>query len=381
MKVGVITFSDSKDNYGQLLQTFSMQRYLAAKGHDPFLIRYDARVNCFPFNREGGNKLLKYARRLPYYVRQYFIQKQKRRMKSLYGQIVDYDRRDFEGFRRKYLVATPEFDFDGLRADPPHADAYICGSDQIWYPSNDDAYFLSFVPEGRLKIAYAPSFGGFKVLPESARDRIKGLLESFDALGMRESSGVDVCRELGFRKAMKVPDPTLLLPREGYSELVSAGRIAVVPKRRYALVYLIGHAVKKSFKDVERYVASKGLELVYVGTQGRADMDRTENPTPQEWLALIDSASLVVTNSFHCLVFALMFHKNFVALPMAGSDARNNDRLEDILRESGLENRLVVKGFPKTDLSDEDFRKFDDYRVSRLQVAEDFLSVLDQPAG
>lgn len=41
MKIGVITFWQSLDNYGQQLQCWALQQYLQKEGHDVFLIRYD----------------------------------------------------------------------------------------------------------------------------------------------------------------------------------------------------------------------------------------------------------------------------------------------------------------------------------------------------
>lgn len=54
MKIGVITFSNSKDNYGQLLQCYALQVYLKKQGHDAFLIRYlnPAKRKAIPVKNE-----------------------------------------------------------------------------------------------------------------------------------------------------------------------------------------------------------------------------------------------------------------------------------------------------------------------------------------
>lgn len=45
MKIGVITFWDSNDNYGQIMQCYALQTYLKKLGHDVVLIRYIATKN------------------------------------------------------------------------------------------------------------------------------------------------------------------------------------------------------------------------------------------------------------------------------------------------------------------------------------------------
>lgn len=40
MKIGIITFWQSNDNYGQVLQCFALQQQLIKLGHKPFLIKY-----------------------------------------------------------------------------------------------------------------------------------------------------------------------------------------------------------------------------------------------------------------------------------------------------------------------------------------------------
>lgn len=42
IKIGILTFWWSNDNYGQLLQCYALQKYLRDAGHDAFLIRYNS---------------------------------------------------------------------------------------------------------------------------------------------------------------------------------------------------------------------------------------------------------------------------------------------------------------------------------------------------
>ena len=89
------------------------------------------------------------------------------------------------------------------------------------------------------------------------------------------------------------------------------------------------------------FAKAKGLRLILV----RARKERVKNgecittATPQEWLSLIRHAKCVLTDSFHCTAYCILFHKQFVnILPPNFSD-----RVVNILKETGLENRIVSK--------------------------------------
>ena len=48
MKIGIITFWQSQDNYGQILQGYALQQTLTNIGHKSFIIRYGFHEKCFP---------------------------------------------------------------------------------------------------------------------------------------------------------------------------------------------------------------------------------------------------------------------------------------------------------------------------------------------
>ena len=44
MKIGIVTYWNSTDNYGQIMQGLALQRYLRSLGHDPFIIRFHEEI-------------------------------------------------------------------------------------------------------------------------------------------------------------------------------------------------------------------------------------------------------------------------------------------------------------------------------------------------
>lgn len=368
MKIGVITFSESKDNYGQILQAYAMQEYLKGVGHEPFLIRY----KDIPKQDTTGfkiNKIFTYTRKLPEYVKWYLNKRRTARQENEYRKAVDFERRNFTGFINQRITATDFYTSQSIEKNPPEADAYICGSDQIW--AGDDAYYLSFAPDKALKIAYAPSLGGLTDFTPEKEARMKYLISRLDRIGMREQSGVETCHRLGFKEAVKVVDPTLLLSSEKYSD------IAINPHntKPYALVYLLGSPIKISIDQIARFISSKDLDLKYVASQGRNDRYEKINPTIEEWLGLIKNAELVITNSFHCVVFALTFHRPLISIPLKDGYKRMNTRIEELLKECNLSSRFTNKIESLQRMTTFDFDKFESYKKEQQLFSSRFLNI------
>lgn len=64
--------------------------------------------------------------------------------------------RHFETFKNQYInFSESVYDQHSIYNDPPQADVYVAGCDQIWR-GIDGVFYLQFVPKGRKCIAYAP---------------------------------------------------------------------------------------------------------------------------------------------------------------------------------------------------------------------------------
>ena len=111
-----------------------------------------------------------------------------------------------------------------LQNNPPMADAYIVGSDQVWNPDITKKYanlfFLDFGADIIRRISYASSFGVESWQHNDCTDKVASLLQRFSYLSCRESSGVKILREVFHRQAEHVLDPTLLF--SDYSEFVKS---------------------------------------------------------------------------------------------------------------------------------------------------------------
>ena len=227
---------------------------------------------------------------------------------------------------------------------PPVADAYICGSDQIWSPTgihaNDEsAVWLGFGNDHVRRIAYAASFG-VPGLDDAVCKRWSGYAQCFHAVSVREKDSVDLMKKLGRNDAVWVPDPTLLLDASEYDVVELKLKEQPAP---YFFSYVLGtdndglassviKTVHKRLGVVPRlsrpYLLS--YNLFHSGFVG-----------PDEWLARLHRSVFVVTNSFHGLIFSLLFCRPFIVLLRAQKAAEMNSRVLSLLDVVGLQNRAV----------------------------------------
>lgn len=364
MKIGVITFCQTKDNYGQILQCYALQKYLQKLGHHPFLIQYQQPLP--PKAHFKVNKLLKYIRNLNMYVKWFFNNKRLLAQKKAYNKSVKNIDRKFSLFLKENIKLTSVYSRKQLLENPPKADAYICGSDQIW--KNDDIFYLSFVPKSALRLAYAPSFGGEKSFDSDTENMIKHELSFFSFLGIREEEGVNLCHRLGFTDAIRVVDPTLLLSVEDYKHI----RVDV-DNSSYIFVYLLGNSTDCSIDDIQQYARNVGKKVVYVCSQGKYDAYEKTYATIGEWLGYISNADLVITNSFHCVAFSLLYKKQFVSLPLTKGFEKMNGRLTELLKSVGMVDRIWNHNLSDICKQIVDFKAFDEYIRMEREKSKEYL--------
>ena len=95
-----------------------------------------------------------------------------------------------------------------------------------------------------------------------------------------------------------------------------------------------------NIEEVYTFAKENSLKVVYVASQGRSDNYLKEYPTVERWLSLMNGAKYVITNSFHGTVFSILFKRNFMVIPLSGKDSRMNTRIENLLSNYDLMDRI-----------------------------------------
>ncbi len=334
-----MTFWWSNDNYGQLLQSWALQKYLRDAGHDAYLIRY--RQTITPLRR----KILKGLN--PYLLFRYI--KHTIRAKKLQKE-EENNSRHFDDFRSKYIVQSKMLysSYEELKQNPPEADAYIVGSDQVWNFSSVriagghhgiHAYMLDFGSPNTRRMSYAASWS-MDSLSSKLVDEVKPLLQRFSYVSVREEKGIELCRQCGYERAELVCDPTFLLEADAYRKLYQSENVQK-REEKYLLLYMLNNQCDFDIQRVYDFARGRGLQVVYVTGNGVLDKREKVFATIPEWLSLVDNAEYVVTNSFHCCVFSVLFGRRFGVMKLKGKFAGMNTRMESLFKQLEIEPRWI----------------------------------------
>ena len=328
LKVSLIT-RHAVSNYGSLLQAYATQVVLEGAGHQVEVVDY-VRSDESPQELERTLLKLKPLWNSNPIVRALYL--------ALRNPQAQYAARAFESQRADLLRLSRRYSSsDELRSDPPRADVYVTGSDQVWGPVAadvyDDSYALTFAPDGSRRLAYAASFGK-EEMPADARARFAAALRNYEYVTVREDSAVQQLARWGIASE-QVLDPTLLLDASEWRAFSSPHKDG-----KYVLVYEI-HNNPVLDRYAKRVACNMGLPLIRISSslhQAVRSGHFRWLPTCREFVSYIDCAECLVTDSFHGTAFAINLNTPFVELlPDNGTSSRNMS----LLRLSNLESRIV----------------------------------------
>lgn len=337
MKIGILTQS-LRNNYGGLLQNYALQTALRHLGHEVCTLDWD------------------WADRNPYktYIRTllYFLLRKDSPQKYIPTPCEDeIIHQHVYHFRDTFIQSTNKFktskEFISYE-QKNMPDAYIVGSDQCWRPKYNPflgKMFLDFVPKRDVKrIAYAASFGTDSW--EFSDTRYSKLIQSFDLVTVREKTGVNLCREHFGIKAHNVLDPTMLLNKEDYIKLIKDEDGGSSSQGDLFYYILDPNQKIKEFIDYagQKYgmtpfmVLPKYKEEYRTKEHVKDHINECIYPSPVMWLKGIMDAKLTIVDSFHGMVFSIIFNKPFWVIC---NTSRGISRFTSLLEQIGLEDRIL----------------------------------------
>ena len=327
-------------NYGASLQAYALQHYLESLGHDVEIIDYrlpsHRRYDWSYIYPEG--RLYNLTQKFPFLKWPVGLYRN-RRMFATWGR-----KQSFDLFDANYLNIT-ECTYrttEDLQHNPPNADLYIAGSDQIW---NTDApnghmpgYYLDFGLKSTKRISYAASFGIAEIADE-CKEFVKEKVRKLNAISVREKSGAKILGELEFSKVDVVCDPVFLLSKAEWKNLARQSKSYNLKKDSYILLYdFIGDEHVEEFcKQISKETGKKIVSVNDFESRQYADMN-INNAGPLEFVSLIDNAAYVIANSFHATAFSVILEKDFYTFSL--KTQRNSSRMTDFMNIVGLQNRF-----------------------------------------
>ena len=213
MKICLVTIKDNL-NIGTFLQVYASCHTLETLGHDVEVVDYVRPRSRLTARIADALKTSRRSLPLRLLLVPYLL------FETKYASAI------LNRFLRKYVKLTPRrfHSFDALQRNPPAADIYVTGSDQVWngiYNAGvDRTFYLDFAPAGATRIAYAASFG-LEELPEDQLAATRRLIHKYNAISVREESALRILEELGWSGATPVLDPTLMLNRADWAKRAS----------------------------------------------------------------------------------------------------------------------------------------------------------------
>lgn len=322
-KVSVIT-TYYIQNYGSVLQAYATAKEFEKFGYSTEFVQFvrDNERGKVKINERRTGNALKKAIYLLY--KKYDSNKKK----SVFKKFVD-DKLEFS-----QLYSNKE----ELFANPPVADVYCVGSDQMWNSDYNGGVlpevFLEYAPETAKKITYSVSMGK-EEFSEEELNEMASYVKKFSMISVRESNAIGILEKMGYTDGVHVLDPTFMLTKDEWKKAMTKNKV----KGKYVLVYQLN---KNSEMDefAEKLAKEKNIKVVKIAYYLSQKIGKPNNvycPSVSEFLSLFNDAEYVVTDSFHGTAFSLNFNKQLYAF----NPPRFSSRIKSILQLLGLENRLV----------------------------------------
>lgn len=332
MKISTITCHNVY-NHGALLQAWALATYLQSEGFHTSIIDYQPDYLRGHYDLVLRNSKFDH----PIIKQLYLLAKIPSWLRSLKR------KKSFDTFFDRYIRPLLEsvlyLNYDVLKSNPPEADVYIAGSDQIWNTrfnnGKDPAFYLDFGGDETRRISYAASFATEKLIG-GVEEFVKEKLEKFDAISVRENSGLQILNSLHLC-GTQVLDPVFLLDAEAWLSHIG-NTLDKLPDHPYILVY---DTLKTD--DLSRLVSRlKILTKMKAYTINSEHTDvadsRYKNIGPDGFLHLIANASMVISNSFHATAFSIIFKRDFFVVDRPDG---LNRRMKDLLDMLQLGDRYV----------------------------------------
>ena len=354
------------NNYGAQLQAFALQEFLKNNGYDCKIC--DCRIDAI----EEPYKIMSFKNKnIIRQLAKVFV----------YGFKTFKRNYNFKKFRRNYLNLTDSiYKTSDLNNIKYKADAYIVGSDQVWNPNIvgelSDFYTLNFNNNIK-KISYAASIGDIRYV-ENQEIEFTQKLAHIDYISVREKDAAEILKKLLNREIQIVLDPTLLLDADRW---IHDFKITAQEKRGdYVLFYFLGQDrwYKKTTVD---YCRNKGLKAMVLPMRKEdAELgDMMSYPDMSGFLSLIYNAHYIITDSFHGMMFSIIFRKQFMICARFndGDTISQNSRIEDFCSRINLTGRYV-KSPDEIDTvfkSHLDYHTISDKLDSEINSSKDYLRV------
>src|SRR5690554_6839449 len=300
MNIGIMSFHTAL-NSGAVLQAYALQTQLERMGHQ---------VEFINFKRKRKRKINHFIGKN--------IQKTYWKWEDLISAFWHKNKGDFNYVLN--IGSDVYYSIEELQKNPPAYEVYITGSDQVWNVGSNKIlskqYYLSFGDATIKRIAFAASFGQCDVLP-FLEEEIRNEVLKLDAVSVREKNGVDFLQNLmkEEKEVHHINDPTFLLSKEDYLKI--ADKTILKKKKKHIASYILTTYTQDQLNIIDYIKKTKQKKIINLrnpDTCIRLSKAKNKIVNPYQWLSYMMNAELIICNSFHAVVFSLIFKKEFIVI-------------------------------------------------------------------
>lgn len=355
-KIGIITLNGD-NNYGNRLQNYALEQAIQSLG-------YEVETIVFPPKKTVKDYLRQIKKNLN---SDYRLEEKK------FNKMNEIKTKAFQSFRSQYLNNK----FYKRNDDFASFDRFVAGSDQVWNPSWHlvDDNWLRFIPEKK-RFSYAASMATTNI-HKSNIVKLPLYLKEMNEISVRESESIEFIKNLTGREAKLVIDPTMLLAKKDYENLIECQTISQVDKTvPYILVYSLTGLTQDINQQLEKLSEKNHLKIIHV--MGNKYHPDHKVFSPIEFVEAIQNASLVVSDSFHCGVFSILMETQFVLFNRTDGQQMSS-RITTLLEKFDLMSQFYQGGELER-LLNIDFSKVSKKLVKERQEGIDYLRyILSKP--
>lgn len=332
MRVGILTIYYKNLNYGGILQAFALQKAIENLGHEAKQITFDY-----------TKKINKYSA-IDYLKRT--VKKTLSLMPGYYHELAIRSN-NFEKFANK-IPHTNIVTKDNISNVSNDFDVFVCGSDQIWNPIGwQPTFFFDFLPKSKKRISYAASIARNNLSNDELK-YIENYIFDFSAVSVREDISASILNSyFNDINVQVMPDPTLLLDIKEWNELITNTHPLI--KGKYIIAYFLGTNNEIKNKCIE-YAKNNKIPIYFISS-GIASNKEWEskhkkiiiNADVENFLYLIKNSTMVLTDSYHGVIFSSIFLKNYYVFKRF-KDNENismNSRIYTVTEMLGTSRRII----------------------------------------
>ena len=333
-KVGIVTIKDY--NYGNRLQNYALQQAVKEVGREPESLYFDDISKAYYLSKTN-NPIRRFIKIfIPTEIIRRKREKDSKPAQKLFDEFTDkyINSKNIEIRKRGEIKKS---------VNKAQYSCFLAGSDQIWNPkfAGDEYFFLTFA-EKKQKKAYAASIG-YEDIPKKLQSKWERYWKDFEKITVREGAASKLIEKYTGQAPEVVLDPTLLVEKKVWDELSDKAHIPSEIRSKRADGYVLMFFIGGIPFEVQKYKEVDENTVIDISDENSALRQKIG---PVEFIRLIRDADYVLTDSYHCLIFSIIYQKKYRVFERNTAGLKSmNSRMGELFNITGLDYNMESNNY------------------------------------